>query len=138
MRVRVIAEEFFLMQQLHANADNTAKPLDLRRDVPRSGRDKLAGFAWLGRAADKARAKQAGTLGDYHSLCPMDKGFLARAGITEDEFLELIRRGVTDEELGMHFEWHVGPANRKAANEWVLDDMREHLDSLDREERRAA
>ena len=124
------------MHQPHEK--NSAKPLDLDREVPRSGREMIAGFAWLGRAADKARAKQAGMLGDYHSLCPMDKGFLARAGITEDEFHELIRRGVTDEELGMHFEYHVGPANRKAANDWILNDMREHLDSLDREESRAA
>src|SRR5215472_4610917 len=33
------AEEFFLMHQPHANADNTGKPLDLRNGVPRSGRD---------------------------------------------------------------------------------------------------
>jgi len=123
---------------LQTHEKNSSKALDLRRDVPRSGREMLAGFAWLGRAADKARAKQAGVVGEYSSLCPMDKGFLARAGITEDEFSELIMRGVTDEELGTHFEWHVGPANRKSANEWILGDMREHLDSQDREERRAA
>lgn len=124
------------MHQTHSN--NSARALDLRRDVPRSGRDMLAGFAWLGRAADKARAKRAGILGDYISLCPMDKGFLARTGVTEDEFLELINRGVTDEELAMHFERHVGPANRKSANDWVLVEMHDHLDAQDREERRAA
>ena len=124
---------------MHQTYDkNNAKALDLRRDVPRSGRDLLAGFAWLGRMADKARAKRAAMLGEYISLCPMDKGFLSRAGVADDEFLELINRGVTDEELGTHFERHVGPANRKAANDWVLVDMREHVDSQDREERRAA
>lgn len=124
---------------MHQSHDkNSARALDLRTSVPRSGSDMLAGFAWLGRAADKARAKQAGTLGDYTSLCEMDKGFLARAGVTEDEFIELINRGVTDEELGAHFERHVGPGSRKAANAWILGDMHEHLVSLDREERRAA
>lgn len=121
-----------------SNDKNSAKALDLRGDVPRSGSAMLAGFAWLGRAADKARAKRAGMLGEYHSLCPMDKGFLARTGVPEDEFLELIHRGVTDEELGAHFERHVGPANRKAANDWILVEMHEHLVALDREERRAA
>ena len=110
----------------------------MRTAFPRSGRDMLAGFAWLGRMADKARAKRADMLGEYVSLCPMDKGFLLRAGVPEDEFLELIARGVTDEEIGMHFERHVGPANRKAANDWIMVAMREHLDSQDREERRAA
>lgn len=122
----------------HSHDQHSNRALDLRNNVPRSGRDMLGGFAWLGRMSDKARAKRANTLGDYISLCPMDKGFLTRAGVPEDEFLELIARGVTDEEVGMHFERHVGPANRKAANEWVLVDMREHLDSQDREERRAA
>jgi hypothetical protein len=114
------------------------RPIDLRYEAPRSGREQLMGFAWLGRAADKARAKQAGTLDDYISLCPLDKGFLQRAGITEDTFLELIAQGVTDEELASYFERHVAPAARNAANRWVLVDMAGHLDAQDREERRAA
>jgi uncharacterized protein DUF5069 len=122
----------------HSQQQHSNRALDLRSGFPRSGRDMLAGFAWLGRMADKARAKRAEMLGDYISLCPMDKGFLSRAGVPEDEFIELIARGVTDEELGMHFERHVGPANRKAANEWVLVSMRDHLDTQDREERHAA
>lgn len=111
---------------------------DLTRDFPRSGRSQLAGFAWLGRAADKARAKRADTLGEYISLCPFDKGFLERAGVPETTFLELIAQGVTDEELGTYFERHVEPARRAAANGWVLNDMAHHLDDQDREERHAA
>lgn len=124
------------MQQLQTRTPKHA--LDLRKDVPRSGREQLSGFAWLGRAADKARAKQAGMLGDYISLCPLDKGFLDRAGITEDTFLELIARDDSDEELGSYFERHVAPASRKAANQWVLVDMADHLADQDREERQAA
>jgi len=106
--------------------------LDLTRDVPRSGRERLSGFAWLGRAADKARAKRAGTLGEYRSICPLDKGFLERAGVAEDEFLELVARGVTDDELGSYFERHVPADRREAANHWVLVDMAGHLDDQDR------
>ena len=98
----------------------------------------LAGFAWLGRATDKARAKQAGMLGDYMSLCPFDKGFLQRTGVSEAEFLELIARGESDVEIGSWFERHVPPKNRDEANRWVLGDMADHLASQDREERRAA
>ena len=130
------AEGFLAMQQLQRR--NSNRPLDLRKDVPRSGREPLAGFAWLGRAADKARAKMAGTLGDYISLCPLDKGFLERAGVTEDTFLELIARGSTDEELGSYFERNVAPAQRNAANQWALVEMGDHIAAQDREERHAA
>jgi hypothetical protein len=124
------------MQQLQ---NRTAKRvLDLRRDVPRSGRELLSGFVWLGRAADKARAKQADMLGEYLSLCPFDLGFLERAGVTADEFLELVAQGVSDEELGSYFERHVAPAQRESANRWVLVDMADHIADLDREERQAA
>src|SRR5690242_4646983 len=99
------------MQQDHRAGARRA--IDLTRDVPRSGRQQLSGFAWLGRMADKARAKQAGTLGEYISLCPFDKGFLSRAGVAEDEFLELIARDATDDEIGSYFERHVAPGQRK-------------------------
>jgi len=116
----------------------TKRALDLTKDVPRSGREQLSGFAWLGRAADKARAKQAGTLGEYISLCPFDEGFLERTGVSNDMFLELIAQGMTDDELGSYFERNVPPGQRKAANQWVLVDMADHLADQDREERQAA
>ena len=125
-----------LMQ--HDRRPGAKRALDLTRDVPRSGRQQLSGFAWLGRMTDKARAKQADTLGEYVSLCPFDKGFLSRTGIAEDEFLELIARDATDDEIGSYFERHVAPGPRKTANAWVLVDMAGHLDEQDREERRAA
>ncbi len=131
----MMAEDLNLTMQ---SLTQTKRAPDLRREPPRSGREMLAGFAWLGRAADKARAKRAGTLGDYISLCPFDKGFLSRTGVTEDEFEELIARGVTDEELGSHFERHVGRKQRDDANRWVLVEMAGHLDDQEREERRAA
>ena len=124
------------MQQLQQRT--ARRVLDLRKDAPRSGREQLSGFAWLGRAADKARAKQGGVLGEYISLCPIDKGFLEHTGVSEDMFLELIAQGVTDEELGSYFERNVPPGRRKAANQWVLVDMAAHLDKQDREERRVA
>jgi hypothetical protein len=124
------------MQQLQERTSK--RVIDLTKDVPRSGRDQLSGFAWLGRAADKARAKQADTLGDYMSLCPLDKGFLERTGVSNDMFIELIAQGMTDDELGSYFERNVPAGQRKAANEWVLVDMADHLADQDREERQAA
>lgn len=112
--------------------------LDLTKNYPRSGRERIGGFAWLGRAADKARAKQAGTLGEYVSLCPMDSAFLERCGVMDDTFVDLIRGGATDDALAEHFERYVSAAQRDAANHWVLIDMASHLEEQDREEGRQA
>ncbi|MBV8152110.1 MAG: DUF5069 domain-containing protein [Candidatus Eremiobacteraeota bacterium] len=117
---------------------NPTTALDLRTEVPRSGRDMLGGFAWLGRMIDKARAKQAGTLGDYISLCPFDKGFLARTHVSEDTFVDMIRGGLSDAEFVEYFQREVSAADRDSANEWVLKDQASHLDEQDAEEGRKA
>jgi hypothetical protein len=96
----------------------------------------LGGFAWLGRMTDKARAKHAGTQGDYVSLCPMDEGFLQRCGLAESEFCELIASENDDEQIASYFERHVGPAQRDAANEWILVESGAHVDELDKDEGR--
>jgi hypothetical protein len=110
--------------------------IDLKVEPPRSGREMLGGFAWLGRMTDKARAKHAGTLGEYVSLCPMDETFLHRCGIAGTEYLELISSENDDEQIASYFERHVGPAQREAANDWALVEMTEHLDELDEDEGR--
>jgi hypothetical protein len=110
--------------------------IDLKTEPPRSGREMLGGFAWLGRMTDKARAKHAGTLGDYVSLCPMDEAFLQRCGIAESDFCELIASENDDEQIASYFERHVGPAQREAANEWALVEESAHLDELDEDEGR--
>ena len=97
----------------------------------------LGGFAWLGRMTDKARAKHADTLGDYVSLCPMDEGFLQRCGVTESEYCELIASENDDEQIASYFERHVGPAQRNAANEWILEENGAHVDDLDRDDGRS-
>jgi hypothetical protein len=110
--------------------------VDLKSDPPRSGREMLGGFAWLGRMTDKAHAKHAGTLGDYVSLCPMDDGFLQRCGVGQAEYLELIASENDDEQIASYFERHVGPTQREAANEWVMVENGEHIDELDKDEGR--
>ena len=110
--------------------------IDLKNEPPRSGRDLLGGFAWLGRMTDKARAKHAGTLAEYVSLCPIDEAFLQRCGIAETEYLELIASENDDEQIASYFERHVGPTQRDAANDWALVEKSEHLDELDEDEGR--
>ncbi|MDA1190580.1 MAG: DUF5069 domain-containing protein [Candidatus Poribacteria bacterium] len=64
------------------------------------GRDLVVGnIPWLARAADKARAKIHGQLGDYIYPCPADKGFLERNKISEPEFSQLVKENPSDEQV---------------------------------------
>jgi hypothetical protein len=110
--------------------------LDLATTPPRSGRDMLGRYAWLARLADKARADHAGTEGEYIAYCGLSTGFLDRAGVSVDDFDKLITDGASDEDLTKYFDEHVSAAQREAANRYVLDDMKSHLDKQDAEEGR--
>jgi hypothetical protein len=96
----------------------------------------LGRYAWLARLADKVRADHAGTAGDYVAYCGLSTGFLDRAGITVEEFDALIRDDRSDDELATYFDTHVSEARRDAANQYVLTDMKSHLDKQDAEEGR--
>ena len=109
---------------------------DLTSTPPRSGREKLGRYAWLARLADKARADHAGTEGEYIAYCGLSTGFLDRAGVSVDDFDKLIRDNATDTDLTKYFDEHVSDAQRDAANRYVLDDMKSHLDKQDAEEGR--
>jgi hypothetical protein len=62
--------------------------MDLRKHYPRSMKDKLAGYIHVARMLDKARAKTAGTLGEYVYPCPMDERLLEFTGIDAEAFQE--------------------------------------------------
>jgi len=110
---------------------------DLQKTFPRSGRDLLGGYAFLARTIDKVRAEHAGTQGEYIGYCPFSMGFLRRAGITKDEFDQLIRNGASDDEFVRYFDERVSPENKEAANRYVLDEMADELDAQDAEEGRS-
>ena len=61
--------------------------MDLTRTYPRSVREKFGGIVQLGRTTDKARAKNAGSLGEYHYNCPMDEAVFAFLGIDHEAYL---------------------------------------------------
>lgn len=64
------------------------KALDLTKQFPRSPQEKLGGYAHLARMIDKARAKAAGTLGEYIYPCPLDQALLEFLGVDADAFLK--------------------------------------------------
>jgi len=63
-------------------------PLDLRKEVPRSPKDKLCGIVHLPRMIDKVRALKENALGEYIYPCPLDKIILSFIRTNEDEFAE--------------------------------------------------
>lgn len=56
----------------------------------------LDGYAWLPRMIDKARAAQAGTLGDTVHPCPVDRRCLALLGIDVATFGAAVAAGADD------------------------------------------
>lgn len=72
---------------------------DLTKEFPRSPRETLGGYVLAARAVDKCRAVLAGTGGEYHSGCPLDKMWLEFAGIDYEKFKEFVSTGATDAEV---------------------------------------
>ncbi len=66
---------------------------------PRDSNFLIGDTPWLARMSDKARAKAAGTIGDYIYPCPIDNQLLRKLGIGADEFMQLAVDNPTDEGL---------------------------------------
>jgi hypothetical protein len=111
---------------------------DLNTSFPRAGREMLGRYTWLGRLADKVRADHAGTAGEYLAYCGLSTGFLDRTGVSVDDFDALIKQDASDAALVQYFDEHVDDAHREAANAYVLNDQKAHLDKQDAEEGKTA
>lgn len=72
---------------------------DLSKNYPRSPRETLGGYVIAARCVDKARADLAGTIGEYHSGCPLDKIFLEFSGIDFQALRDQLAAGATDAEI---------------------------------------
>lgn len=63
---------------------------DLRHEKPAAMNAKLAGYPWLPRMIDKARAAHAQMLGDYYRYpCPIDATCLRLLQIDADTFRQV-------------------------------------------------
>lgn len=82
-------------------ADEKLKLLapDLAKSFPRSPRDLLAGYVVAARTLDKCRAVLAGTAGEYHFDCPLDRTFFEFTGISSDDFRNFVATGALDDEV---------------------------------------
>ena len=93
---------------------------DLRdgKEYPRSPRETLAGYVLAARALDKCRAVLAGTQGEYHSNCPLDKRWLKFAEIEYDEFKAFVATGATDDEVAAWITEHARKRPRTEIIAW--------------------
>lgn len=90
---------------------------DLTGSFPRSPRETLGGYVIAGRTLDKCRAVLAGTNGEYHFDCPLDRMFLDFAGITADDFKAFVATGATDAEMDA---WIIASSKVKEPAEVVV------------------
>ena len=81
------------MTEQQRSAHPAAK--NLAHEDPEPMEAKLAGYPWLPRIIDKARASQADTLGDYYRYpCPIDTACLELLNIHADTFREIANEAV--------------------------------------------
>lgn len=79
---------------------------NLTQHPPRSDRVRIGGYVILARMLDKGRATLAGTNGDYHYDCPVDKRFLEFAGVDAGELKEQLAAGAGDGQILAWIEAH--------------------------------
>jgi len=73
---------------------------DLSKQAPHSPRERIGGFAIACRAVDKCRASLAGTPGEYHYDCPLDKQLFSFKGVSSDQFQAAVKVARNYDEVG--------------------------------------
>ncbi|PIQ98962.1 MAG: hypothetical protein COV66_13790 [Nitrospinae bacterium CG11_big_fil_rev_8_21_14_0_20_45_15] len=107
--------------------------LDLRKEVPRSPKDKLCGIVHLPRMIDKVRALKENTLGEYIYPCPLDKIILSFIHTNEIEFAEKAI-GLNEEDIA---RWITDKTNQYSPSEieflnWkILDRKPDNKDRME-------
>lgn len=91
---------------------------DLAIQAPRSPYETINGFAILPRTIDKCRADLAGTIGDYHFNCPLDRMLFEFKDLSADEFKEFVKTGADDESIGKWVFEHGNPKTIGEISAW--------------------
>ena len=91
--------------------------MDLRTRFPRSPKEKLEGYAHVARIIDKARAHNAGTLGEYIYNCPMDQSWFQFAGVTAEAFAEAVRTR-DDRQMAEWIRQKAKPHSQQETDSW--------------------
>jgi len=73
--------------------------LDLSKQAPRSPYVRLGNYVILARAIDKCRSDLAGTVGDYHTNCPLDRHLFDWKDTDYDAFRKLVASDASDDTI---------------------------------------
>src|ERR1700677_1045383 len=96
----------------------TVKAKDLTHEYPRSPRDTLAGYVLAARVLDKCRAAIAGTLGEYHFDCPLDRFFFDFASVDSNAFRSFVARGADGDKGAAWITEHAVARSRVETIKW--------------------
>jgi hypothetical protein len=91
---------------------------NLAKQAPHSPRERLAGFVIADRAIDKCRATLAGTAGEFHFDCPLDKKLFAFKGIDGSRFKAAVEASASYEEVGAWLQANGTPKTPAEINAW--------------------
>src|SRR5712691_11522766 len=91
---------------------------DLTKELPRSPRIRVGGYAILGRTLDKCRALVGGNIGEYHFDCPLDNTLFGFKGVKGDDFKGQIENGASDQEMVEWLNRNGERKRRKKTNRW--------------------
>ena len=96
----------------------TTPAKDLTKQAPASPRTRIGGYAILSRSADKGRATLAGTNGEYHFDCPLDKSLFDFKGVTGDQVKELLVAGASDADIAAWLDANGTPKTAEEIKAW--------------------
>ena len=91
---------------------------DLSKEAPRSPYETIDGYAILLRTLDKCRATIAGTPGEYHFDCPVDKMLFGFKGIDAEEFRKAVEAGASDQDMATWVKEHGEPKTDEEVKAW--------------------
>ena len=100
---------------------NAINALDLTKEFPRSPRETIGGYVVAARTLDKCRAVIAGTAGEYHYDCPLDKMFLEFAGLDADELKSFVATGADDDAVADWIQKNAKSRERVEIIKWNND-----------------
>ncbi len=109
------------------------QPLDLTKRPPAPVYDSLDGLMLLPRTIDKARAMlPGGKLGEY-KLAGLSEELFSVIGVKEEEFVALVRRAESAEEVAAWLREHADVSKYEQYNQWlqhreINDENRERLE----------
>jgi hypothetical protein len=108
---------------------------DLTQMAPRSPKEMLGGYLIIARTIDKCRAVIAGTQGEYHFNCPLDRMLFDFKGTDAEAFKAKAAEGATDDELVEFVKTTGTPKTDEQVATW--NDMVMHTDYSDNADKKA-